>query len=79
MTAMRHVRASRRRTGAVRWNLYRDAADPQRFVESFVVPSWGGHLRQHPERQTIIDQQLDQEVRALVATDPQIAHLLPAR
>ena len=27
----------------------------------------------------LIDQQLDQEVRALVATDPQIAHLLPAR
>jgi hypothetical protein len=42
LEAMQRVRSSRRRTGATRWSLYRDAADPSRFIETFFVPSWGG-------------------------------------
>lgn len=45
--AMRHVERHRRRTGAYRWDLFRDLAAPHRFVETFVVESWGEHLRQH--------------------------------
>ncbi len=37
----------RRRTGAFRWRLYRDLAEPDRFVETFLVASWAEHLRQH--------------------------------
>jgi MFS family permease len=44
---MRYIEPHRRRTGAFRWGLYRDLADPERFVEHFLVSSWAEHLRQH--------------------------------
>jgi hypothetical protein len=75
---MRHVRSSRRRTGASRWSLYRDAADRSRFIESFFVPSWEEHLRQHRDRLTGADQDLEQEALTLAAGPPQIAHLFRA-
>src|SRR3954470_10711096 len=37
--AMQVVGRSRRRTGAERWSLYQDAADPERFVENYLVDS----------------------------------------
>jgi len=58
--AMRQVERHRRRTGAFQWDLFRDLAAPDRFVETFVVESWGEHLRQH--RRTTVnadDQYLD--------------------
>ena len=78
LDAMRHVRSSRRRTGASRWSLYRDAADPSRFIETFFVPSWEEHLRQHRDRLTGADQDLEQEALTLAAGPPQIAHLFRA-
>ncbi|MGH7903488.1 MAG: MFS transporter [Candidatus Dormibacteraceae bacterium] len=44
----------RRRNGARRWRLYRDASDGSRFVEAFVVGTWREHLRQH-QRTTVAD------------------------
>lgn len=41
------VRRWRLRTGAHAWSLYRDFDRPDQWVESFVVPSWVEHLRQH--------------------------------
>lgn len=66
--AMRHVERHRRRTGAYRWDLFRDLAAPHRFIETFVVESWGEHLRQH--RRTTVnadDQYLDPVRRYLGA------------
>ncbi len=40
--AMGHVGRSRRRTGALRWELFRDGGDPTRFVESYLVGTWAG-------------------------------------
>src|SRR5581483_10866392 len=37
---MQAVARSRRRGGARRWSLWRDAAEPERFVETYVVGSW---------------------------------------
>jgi len=36
----------RLRTGATRWELYRDGEQPDHFVETFRVPSGEEHLRQ---------------------------------
>jgi MFS family permease len=77
--AMQRVQASRRRTGATRWNLYRDAAVPGRFMETFLVPSWDEHLRQHRERLTATDQDIEREALMLAAGPPEVAHLLRAR
>jgi quinol monooxygenase YgiN len=46
-TLMRDMEDHRRRTGAYRWGLFRDVAEPDRFLETFVVDSWAEHLRQH--------------------------------
>ena len=55
VTAMSDLERSRRRTGASDWQLYRDGADPRRFLEIFEVPSWDTHLRQHGGRLTGAD------------------------
>ena len=45
--ALHAGRHARRRTGAISWRVWRDAADPGRVLEQFVVGSWEEHLRQH--------------------------------
>jgi len=65
--ALHAGRYARRRTGAVSWRVWRDAADPGRVLEQFVVGSWDEHLRQH-ERVSRRDQQRLQEIEAM--TDP---------
>ena len=57
---MRRLGRSRRRTGALRWSLYQDAADPDRFVETYLLGSWEEHMRQHHERLTKLDESLDE-------------------
>lgn len=52
--AMRALGSIRLRDGALRWGLWADAAQPGRYLESFVVESWLEHLRQH-ERITAAD------------------------
>jgi MFS family permease len=79
LEAMTHVRASRQRTGASRWCLYQDAAHPSRFIETFHVPSWAEHLRQHRERLTGADQDIEEQALKLTDGPPQVAHLFRAR
>ena len=73
--AMEAVRRSRQRTGASRWDLYRDGADRHHFVETFVVPSWAEHLRQHGERLTGTDRALEERAIALADGTPEVQHL----
>jgi len=54
----------RQRGGAIRWNISRDTADPQKFVETFVTESWADHLRQH-ERVTAETRKIEGRVQAL--------------
>ena len=68
---------SRRRTGATAWALYRDAAEASAFFEVFTVPTWGEHLRQHHERLTGYDRQLDVQLQDLADGPKQVRHLLP--
>src|SRR5919199_1730090 len=44
---MERLGRSRRRSGATRWGVFHDAADPSRYLEAFIVDSWVEHLRQH--------------------------------
>jgi MFS family permease len=61
--AMRALRRARRRDGAVRWGVWYDLNQPSRQVESYIVASWGEHLRQR-ERSTEADREAWQRVRA---------------
>ena len=51
---MRESRRSRLRNGAIAWGLFKDTADPERYVEYFVDESWTEYLRRH-ERTTAGD------------------------
>jgi len=77
LEAMGELRRSRLRTGATRWELYRDGERPNQFVETFRVPSWEEHLRQHEGRLTATDQAIEEA--ALAFSDPPAYgdHLLP--
>ena len=75
--AMRHVGRSRRRTGALRWELFRDGSDPTRFVESYLVGTWAEHLRQHEHRLTGADRRFEEQARRYTLGTPEIAHLFP--
>jgi MFS family permease len=61
--AMHTLETVRRRDGAVAWGLYADISDPARYVESFMVETWGEHLRQH-YRLTISDTDLENYIRS---------------
>lgn len=79
--AMRDVRRIRIRDGAIRWSLFEEPSHgdgPVEFLEGFLSPTWGEHLRQH-HRAT----QADREVfHAAYALDPEgkprVRHLVAA-
>jgi hypothetical protein len=71
--AMRAYERVRRRDGAFRWSVFRDIEQPDVYVETFLVHSWGEHLRQH-ERLTIADRDLEQRIATLVRGEPTIRH-----
>jgi len=75
--AMRDLRRVRRRDGATRWGLFRDAAEPGRFIESFLVETWGEHLRQHG-RPTESDREIEERIRAfhIGGGQPAVTHLI---
>jgi quinol monooxygenase YgiN len=76
--AMRPVGRARRRSGGERWGLFQDGADPERFVEVYVVATWEEHLRQTQERVTQTDRLFEERAVALVAeaSEPKVEHLL---
>lgn len=77
---MEAVRRIRRRDGAIRWGLFEDAANPGRYIETFVVESWAEHLRQH-ERMTVSDREIETNAWAfhLAGDPPKVTHWIAAR
>lgn len=69
----------RRRDGATRWGIFKDPSRPGRFIESFLVDSWGEHLRQH-ERVTVSDRITEEQVHAFHIGDqsPLVTHWIAA-
>jgi MFS family permease len=80
VVAMRELGRVRVRDGAMRWGLFRDPAEPGRYVESFVVESWAEYLRE-VDRATLADRVIDERARSyLVSGDhPTMSHLVAAR
>ena len=78
--AMRPLQRLRRRSGAYQWELFRDQAAPDRFVEAYLVDSWADHLRQH-ERLTVEERDAEARLAELVksGTEPIVKHLIAAR
>lgn len=75
--AMRAAEPIRRRDGAFQWGLFRDLESPERWVETFLVDSWGEHLRQH-ERHTLDDRKVEEQVRSFHTGEgpPAVSHLI---
>ncbi len=77
---LQHVRRlgrSRRRTGATSWSVYEDADRPHRFLETYVVPSWEEHMRQHA-RWTVADATIRDGVLGCLRGDsePTVRHFV---
>jgi len=75
--AMSHVGRSRKRTGALRWELFRDGGDATRFVESYLVGTWAEHVRQHESRLTGADRRFEEQARRHTVGEPEVVHLFP--
>jgi MFS family permease len=75
--AMSHVGRSRKRTGALRWELFRDGGDATRFVECYLVGTWAEHQRQHESRLTGADRRFEEQARRHAVGEPEVAHLFP--
>jgi MFS family permease len=65
LDAISQMRAPRRRDGATLWRIYRDLADPSRYVERFIVTSWADYLHQRA-RATLADQQIEAHLRTFL-------------
>ncbi len=65
LSAVSQLRAPRRRDGATFWRIYRDLADPQRYLERFIVTSWADYLHQRA-RATMADHELESHVRSFL-------------
>lgn len=74
---MEETRRSRLRLGALTWGLFRDTANPRRFVEYYVDENWTEHLR-HFDRASEADVRLRDQRRALHRGDtaPQAQRLV---
>jgi MFS family permease len=77
IAALRRFSATRRRDGAIRWDVWEDIEESGRVVEFFVVESWLEHERQHA-RVTHADQADQELLRAfhIGAEPPVVRHLL---
>lgn len=78
MAAIGELGQQRRRDGAYAWDIFEDAADEGRFLETFKVASWLEHLRQH-QRVTNADKVVQDSLSAFkVSADPKVSHFIAA-
>jgi MFS family permease len=76
LKAIAMLEHERRRDGAYAWGIFEDAAEPGRFVETFLLESWMEHLRQH-ERVTNADRVVQDAVhRFHLHGQPKVTHLI---
>src|SRR5580704_5442919 len=74
----RNLGQERRRDGAYAWDVFEDAAEKGRFLETFMVASWLEHLRQH-QRITNADRVVQDAIRQFdAAAEPKVTHFIAA-
>ena len=76
LAAIQRLSRVRRRDGAYIWGIYRDTEQPTHYVETFIVESWGEHLRQH-ERVIMDDRAIEEDVDRFDAK-PKVTHFIYA-
>ncbi len=78
--AIHELRGVRLRDGAIRWGVFRDAVDPEKLNETFVMESWLDYLRSR-ERMTTEDVAIRERVYAMNKDGerPKISHQIYAR
>ena len=78
--AIHELRGVRLRDGAMRWGIFREAADPEHMIESFIMESWLEYLRSR-ERITAADTAIRERVYALHDGPelPRISHQIYVR
>ena len=76
LAALQKLSRVRRRDGAYRWGVYRDAERPTHYVETFLIETWAEHLRQH-ERVTMADRAIEEDVDRFDA-NPKVTHFVYA-
>ncbi len=79
LQVMQESRRNRLRHGMLSWGLFRDPADPARYIEHFVDESWVEHLR-HFERMSAFDLSLRERRLAFhIGDKPPVVHRLIAQ
>jgi len=78
LAAIAKLANERRRDGAYAWGIFEDAADPGRYLETFLVESWLEHMRQH-ERITNADRLSQEAVQKFqLEGAPKVTHFIAA-
>jgi MFS family permease len=79
LEAIYDLEGQRRRDGAFQWYIFRDLEDASRFYETYLVESWGEHVRQH-EHVLVSDKAAEQRVDAfhLGPEKPVVGHFIAA-
>ena len=74
------TRPIRMRDGAMRWGVFQDMAQPERFIETFVMESWLEFLRAR-ERMTAADRVIRDRVRSFHQgdEDPHVSRMIYSR
>jgi hypothetical protein len=77
LATLNELAQARRRDGAFAWGVFRDAAEPARFLEYFIEESWSAHLRHHA-RVTQADREIQARVQAFHGGDdpPRVEHFI---
>ena len=78
LEALKKFSRVRRRDGASRWAVYYDTEHPTRYLETFIVDSWGEHLRQHT-RLTQADRESEERLHRFAAKPTRVRHFIYAR
>lgn len=77
LAALEKFSRVRRRDGASRWAIYYDTENPTHYVETFVVDSWGEHMRQHT-RLTQADRDVEEQVHQFEVKPTKVRHFIYA-